>query len=410
MGTAGTAQLKILLINDYPYVAGGAEEQMFREQEMLKSNGHEAIAVGFSRSEEERDNVAKHVLNESSNKPIRIAEKVTIRQNLYHELIKILDNEQPDIVHIHKNVKYPASVLLACRAYPVIKTHHDFTTGCPSGWAVYQDSWKVCSGGPGLKCVRHDCKSASEMAGFYAPQYAIKNRLQKRCIDTHLAPSRRLQQFLQELGFDVEKLPYPASEEFSKHATTAPGSESFVFTGRLTEEKGVQILLEAVHHADEEWNREVSVDILGEGPYRNELESQVEALNIEDRVRFHGYVDHDRLPEFYEDARAVVVPSIWMENFPNVVIEALSMGRPVVGSDRGGIPELLGWGERGWVYDATDSEELAEVLIEAQDGPAEASKKGESGLEYTRTTLEPSHVDKRLLETMIDLLETVSKT
>ena len=86
------------------------------------------------------------------------------------------------------------------------------------------------------------------------------------------------------------------------------------------------------------------------------------------------------------------------------------MGRPVVGSDRGGIPELLGWGERGWVYDATDSEELAEILIEAQDGPVEASKKGEAGLEYTRTTLAPSNVDDRLLETMTNLLETGTNT
>jgi len=406
----GTAQLKILLINDYPDVAGGAEEQLFREREMLRTNGHKAVVVGFSREDEDRDAGAEYVLPEPSRKSIRIAQKITIQPTIYRGLKNILRTEQPDIVHIHKNVNYPASVLLACKDYPIIKTHHDFTTGCPSGWAVYRDSWEVCSGGPGLKCVRHDCKSASEMAGFYGPQYAIKNRLQKQCIDTHLAPSQRLQQFLQDLGFEVENLPYPASEEFSEYATTAPGSESFAFTGRLTEEKGVQILLEAVQYAKVERDREISVDILGEGPYRTELESQTAELGLEDRVKFHGFVNHDRLPDLYKNARAVVVPSIWMENFPNVVIEALSMGRPVVGSDRGGIPELLGWGERGWVYDATDPKELTEVLIEAQDKPAEASKKGEAGLDYTRTTLAPNRVDEQLLETMTDLFETTANS
>jgi len=145
--------MKILLVNDHPDVAGGAEQQLVRERAMLNDRGHEAVAVGFARPSEDRDNTAEYVLDEPDRKPVRVAGKVTLQPTFYRGLRGILRTERPDVVHLHKNVNYPASVLFACRDYPILKTHHDFNTGCPSGWAVYQDSWEVCPGGPDRNVV-----------------------------------------------------------------------------------------------------------------------------------------------------------------------------------------------------------------------------------------------------------------
>lgn len=399
-----TESLSVLLINDYPDVAGGAEEQMFRERKMLRESGHKANAIGFDQPDGGRKSVADYVLDEPSSRSVRVTQKVTIQPSIYREIREILRSEKPDIVHIHKNIKYPATVLLACRDYPTVKTHHDFTTVCPSGWAAYQDTWEICPGGPGLKCVQHNCKSATEMAGFYVPQYTVKKWCQRQYVDIHLAPSKRLTSYLNDFGLNTKTLPYPASKKFSDRATTEPGEKKFVFAGRLTEEKGVQILLKAIHNVKIERNRHITLDIAGKGPYGEELSSLVTELGLENNVTFQGHVEHEKLSSLFANARAVVVPSIWMENFPNVVIEALSMGRPVVGSDRGGIPELLGSGERGWVYDAIDPMALADALVEALDNPDMASRKGEAGLRYIDDYLDPDRIKNQYMYTFNKIL------
>ena len=385
---------KILMINDFCDVPGGAEKQMYREVDLLEGSGLETVTVGFRRPEECREAISDHVLEETSKRTIRIIQKITVQPDIYFGLKKIIREECPDIIHIHKNQNYPISVLLSCRGKPVIKTHHDFTTVCPSGWAVYQDNKKVCPGGPGIKCIRHGCKSVPEMGLYHSPRYITKVPLQKRIIDQNIAPSQALTEYLTRFGFDTKQVPYPRFK-VAKEPIIREKNQNFLFAGRLQAEKGVDVLLQAVSNLPKERlsnNEGPFVRIAGDGSMRDELEMMAKNLGISQYVEFLGYVEHANLIEMYKTSRGVIVPSIWMENFPNTVIEALSLGCPVIGSSRGGIPELLGEGDRGLIFDPGSPKELSERMIALLDDPRLAEKMGEKSIQYTTKELSEERI------------------
>lgn len=392
--------LTVFFINDYCDVHGGAEEILHFEADLLESAGHNVTTVGFRRPDENREQVTDHVLTESSNRVRRIAEKIMVQPGIYRGLRRLLDSIDPDIIHLHKNVNYPTTVLSACRGYPVVKTHHDFTNVCPSGWAVYQDTHEVCPGGPGPKCVRHECKSRTEMAAYHGPRHVTRLPLQRAVIDRHIAPSRVLTEYLNRFDLPTQTVPNPRSQKFDLDPSFGAGEDYFAYVGTHAEKKGVQNLVRAAEWAAEERDRTVRHRIAGDGPLTDRLAMRIKEAGLDGQVSLEGFLSETELRSLVKNARAVVVPSIWMENFPTVISEAFSLGRPVVGSDRGGIPEMLDFGGRGIVYSATNVEELGDAMLELLDDPERATELGRAGYDYVTSELDPERHRERLVEVL----------
>jgi glycosyltransferase involved in cell wall biosynthesis len=116
-----------------------------------------------------------------------------------------------------------------------------------------------------------------------------------------------------------------------------------LFTGQIIRGKGVDYLLRALARVKSRWE----CAILGEGNHRRACERLCRRLGLADRVRFYGYVAPDRSREFYEEATAMLVPSLWPEPFGMVGPEAMRCGIPVVAFDAGGIREWLRHEENG---------------------------------------------------------------
>jgi glycosyltransferase involved in cell wall biosynthesis len=116
------------------------------------------------------------------------------------------------------------------------------------------------------------------------------------------------------------------------------------YFGRMVEEKGVHVLLEAVSSLKGEWR----LLMLGGGPLRAELETRVIAAGIADRVTFFGQVASTDMPNLYHQIDVLALPSLtrpnWKEQFGRVLVEAMCSGVPVVGSDSGAIPSVIGDG------------------------------------------------------------------
>lgn len=132
------------------------------------------------------------------------------------------------------------------------------------------------------------------------------------------------------------------------------------YVGRLANEKGVDTLLWAMT----ELNDEVRLRIIGDGPARHRLELMAKELGIYERVAFLGPTDHEDLPAVYHDLDALVLPSKstkrWQEQFGRVLIEAMACGVPVIGSDSGAIPEVVG--EAGLIFPEGNSILLSEKI------------------------------------------------
>ncbi len=123
-----------------------------------------------------------------------------------------------------------------------------------------------------------------------------------------------------------------------------PAGQGFVvgYLGRLVEEKGVDLLLEALAGLAGTWQ----VRILGSGPARADLEAQAGRLGLTDRVSFADWIPSSQLPDYYRRLDVLVLPSRtrpnWKEQFGRVLIEAMACGVPVIGSDCGEIPNVIG--------------------------------------------------------------------
>lgn len=134
------------------------------------------------------------------------------------------------------------------------------------------------------------------------------------------------------------------------------------YIGRLVEEKGVHLLLNAVSHLAGDWR----LRILGSGPEQPRLQAQVEHLGLEKRVQFDAWIPSTEIPAYHHTLDVLVLPSLsrpnWKEQFGRVLIEAMSSGVPVIGSDSGAIPGVIG--NAGLIFPEGEADKLLVRLEE----------------------------------------------
>ncbi len=133
-----------------------------------------------------------------------------------------------------------------------------------------------------------------------------------------------------------------------------------VNVGRLSEQKGQILLIEAAARLHAQ-NLDFELVIVGDGPLRSELERLIDDHDMRGHVRITGFLDNDGVRRELEAARALVMPS-FAEGLPVVVMEAMALGRPVIGTYVAGIPELVEPGRHGWLVPAGAVELLAAAM------------------------------------------------
>jgi glycosyltransferase involved in cell wall biosynthesis len=155
------------------------------------------------------------------------------------------------------------------------------------------------------------------------------------------------------------------------------GEEGVIaFAGRLVQEKGLDLLLRALSALPE-----AKLEVAGDGPMRRQWADLADELDLGRRVSFLGSLPFEGVAELYARAVLVCVPSAWGEPFGYAVAEAMAMGRPVVGTPAGALPELLGGG-RGFVAEAVSAEALAQTLVEAFTDDLARQHAGERAREF----------------------------
>jgi glycosyltransferase involved in cell wall biosynthesis len=136
------------------------------------------------------------------------------------------------------------------------------------------------------------------------------------------------------------------------------------------------------------------LDIAGDGPVRADLEA-LAAKEVPGRVTFHGRLAKDQLFDLLRRSSVAVVPSTWYENQPMAVLEALAIGLPVIGSDLGGVPELIEPGHDGLLVTAGDDKALATAMGEVLADPSRAFAMGQNGRRKIESEFPPSlHLER----------------
>jgi glycosyltransferase involved in cell wall biosynthesis len=189
------------------------------------------------------------------------------------------------------------------------------------------------------------------------------------------------------LGLGVDTSAWSPTDGWSPESPFRIG-----YVGRLDPHKGVEHLVAAMSDLPD-----ATLTIVGDGSLREALERDVVERDLETRVRFRGFVGHDDLPAVYRTLDAVVVPSLasetWVEQFGRVVIEAMAMGVPVVASDTGALPEVVG--DAGIVIPSGSPADIASAITQLRSDPVATAAMRERGLararQYSWSTIAAAH-------------------
>jgi len=254
---------------------------------------------------------------------------------------KVLQNERPDIVHVHNIKGLSASVFDAARDLhiPIVHTVHDYNLICPKTTLLNRSN---------EQCV--------------APYTACRlyRQFLRRIVPTAvLAPSdfmiHMLAQFDLFTGVPIIKLPLGIRDD-APVERTQNSTLDILYVGRIERHKGVQFLLESMLHFDDARAR---LHIVGTGSDGADFQR---AARHDSRIVFYGFLSRGALRQLYSIADIAVVPSIYHETFGLVIPEYYRHGIPVVGSRAGAIPELIRDGYNGLLFEPGDVTQLMACL------------------------------------------------
>ena len=394
---------QLMSINNYYYRRGGSEVVFFEHNRLFEQAGWTVIPFSMRHALNEPTPWSEHFVNESDRPEQSPVEKITRAMNAIYSreaaqrIRGLIAQTRPDIAHAHNIYHHLSpSVLVELHRHdiPVVLTLHDLKLVCPAYKMHTQGTiCEDCRGGALRNVVKRRCiKNSIAMSSLVWLEATVHKSfdLYMHNVTRFVAPSRFFLNKIGEWGVDTRHFVHvPNSIDVEALPSTDEPGDAFVYLGRLVPEKGVATLVRAAAKA------RVRLRIIGTGPEEATLRQL--ALELGGEVEFTGYLSGAQLRAAISSARAVVIPSEWYENAPLSVMEASALSRPVIGSDIGGIPELIRPGETGFVFQSGNVESLAERLAEVQRLPeASLRSMGRAGREWMRSEFSPAHYRERM--------------
>lgn len=318
-----------------------------------------------------------------------------LRKSIYNKesktlLIKLLKNVKIDIVQlnsIHNN--HTPSIIEVFKKFkiPIVWRILDYKLICPN--RTFLSNGKLCESCINSKyfnCFLKKCKKNSYAASFIASveSYFYSYYNLYKHIDCILFQSN----FSKSL-FDKHKFKYRNQLTlFNPYNIDSiqPNYEDdgyILYFGRISEEKGIMTLIKSISTL-----KNINLKIVGDGPQLSEIKNIVKSKNL-DHINFLGPIWGDELNNIISKAKFVIVPSKWYEPSPYSVIQALSFGKPVIGSNIGGISDLIIHNNNGLLFENENSEDLKEKILSLYSDKNSIKKLGINAREFVRKNCDP---------------------
>ena len=312
-----------------------------------------------------------------------------------HEFGALLEREKPHVVHVHNTfVMISPSIYSACRkqGIPVVQTLHNFRLLCPG--AQFLRDGKICEDCVDhslLRSVWHGCYRDSRPA---TASVALMLAWHRRAgtwdelVDRYIALTDFARKKFIASGFAPDKIVVKPNFVDPDPGAKQSAGTSALYVGRLSKEKGLHTLLDA-------WKRlpnSCSLDIVGDGPEREELEAEAHRSGLSS-IRFRGRLSHEESLAAMKSASFLILPSEWYEGFPMTIAESFACGTPVICSKLGAMEEIIDDSRTGLHSSPGDSDDLARKVGWAFAHPSEIATMGRAARrEYeARYTSESSY-------------------
>jgi glycosyltransferase involved in cell wall biosynthesis len=361
--------MKIVVVHNTYQQPGGEDVVVENETRLLQSAGHHVVP--YLRSNLELQNI-------SALGRIAIVPRMVWSSETRRDFAALLDAERPDVVHIHNTfmVISPA-IYSACseRKIPVVQTLHNFRLLCPAA-TLFRDGHvcEECVDHGLLRGVQHGCYRNSRAAtASVALMIAVHRKLNtwRDSVTRFIALTDFAKQKFVAAGFPSDKFTVKPNFVDPDPCERLSTGEYALYVGRLAEDKGLRVLL----NAWKQLGTPYPLQIVGDGPERAALEDQARALQLSG-ITFRGRLSRADTMTAIKNARCTVVPSTWYEGMPMCIAESFACGTPVLCSRLGAMTALVADRCTGLQFNPGDARDLARKVEWAWEHPADLARMG----------------------------------
>ncbi len=403
--------MKIILSNYRYFISGGPERYLFSIKKMLENVNHNIIpfsvksglnasndyeewfmspvdaggATYFAESKKSFPTYCK-IISRSFYSPEGFIKARRIAQSVKPDLVyslHFLNKMSPSVIDGFKSMKVPVVVRLS-----------DFGIMCPQAhFFCHGKVCEKCINGNFFHAVRNKCifdTHAGSMIKACAWKFHRLIKVYDR-IDAFICPTTFMRHKMIEAGFSEEKLFHVPTFIDSASVQPAYTDDGYIlYFGRLSEEKGVETLLDAYVMLPEP---KPKLLIIGDIETAPEL-TENPRYQLEN-ICFKSFMKKDALFEAIRKSLLVVVPSVWYENMPNVLLESYALGKPVLASNIGSLREVVQPGKTGVFFNSGDADNLRNKLLELLANKKDLQEMGRTARVYVEQFHTP---DKHLFD------------
>ncbi len=378
--------MRILIAHNAYQHRGGEDTVVESEATLLRAYGHQVEM--YSRSNDE-------VADMSS---LALARNTLWSQQTVRGLESQIADFRPDIVHAHNTFPLisPSLYWAAARAgVPVVQTLHNFRLMCLN--ALFLRDWQVCEDCMGRlpwrgvvrACYRGSRPASAALAGMLALHRGLGTYRNK--VTRYIALNEFCRGKFIEGGLPAERVVVKPNF-VDMPAPTEKTRRDLLFVGRLSAEKGIATLAQAIQQVPG-----ASLRVAGDGPEGGCLEGMPDILRL-------GSLSGEGVRREMERASALVVPSIWYENFPRTIVEAFAAGLPVIASRIGALAEIVTDGKTGLLFEPGNPHDLAEKISWALGNPERMAEMGRNARAQYETEFSAEVNYRRLIEIYDDAM------
>lgn len=397
--------MKILLANKYFYLKGGAECVFLDSARLLSNKGHKILFFSMHHPKNIYSVYEKYFVSNVDYEKGGIKNKIDSSIKLLYsfearrkaeELIK---KEKPDIAHLH-NIYHQISpsILHALKKFniPVVVTLHDYKMVCASYHMLSNGRiCEACRSGKYYNCFFKKCVKDSKIKSFLN---TIEMYLHHKIfhiydlVDVFISPSMFLKNKLEEMGFKGTIVYLPNFVNLEEYKPQYAGEEnSIIYFGRLSKEKGLFTLLEAMKGLN------IKLKIIGEGPSKEDLKRRAFGAGSSN-IEFLGYMAGEDLKDEIRKSMFVILPSEWYENNPRTIIEGFALGKPAISARIGGIPELVKDDETGLTFEPWNTDDLKRKISHLLENPSEILRMGKIARKIVCEEFNPERHYEKLMD------------
>lgn len=389
--------MKILLANKFYYLKGGAERHFFDLKELLEKRGHKIIPFSMQDDKNLSSEYSKYFVSNIniekssfSYEGLRAAGRIIYSLEAKRKIKRLINGEKPDLAHIH-NIYHQISpsilTVLKKVRIPIVMTVHDFKLMCPN--YIFYTQGEICEKCKKYryyncffrKCVKNSyAASKINMLEMYFHKFL---KIYKNNIDLYICPSNFVKEKLLQFGFNKDKitvLPHFIQQSSHIEQNNYSSDSYILYFGRLSKEKGVKVLLEAIKEIK---NKGIKLKIAGSGPQEEDLKKYVEKEGLNDIIEFLGFLKKNDLKKVIKNSLFTILPSLSYESFGLSVLESYIQRKPVIVSKLGALSELVFEGKTGLLFESGNSNDLAIKIKNLLADKNLLLKMGENGKKFS---------------------------